>query len=252
MANSSLSWTPRDLAAGGDHFGDEQAGDDAVFLRDVAADGEAGGLFAADGDLVGDDELADVLEADGGFVERDLVVVGEGVDEVGGGDAFGDAVAPAAGFDEVVEEQGDDVVGLDEGAVGVDDAEAVGVAVGGDAEGRADLFHFAFGVAEQVVVGLGCMAAEEDVAVVVDGFDGDAGVAEQVGRVAAARAPEGIVDDLDAGLGDGLEVDELGEALEEGGLDVGWSRSRWPAQARTLEWRRWWIGGRRWRLRFVW
>ena len=81
-----------------------------------------------------DDEFADVFEADRGFIKRDLVVIGEGVDEVGGGDAFGDAVAPAAGFDEVVEEQGDDVVGLDEGAVLIDDAEAVGVAVGGDAE----------------------------------------------------------------------------------------------------------------------
>ena len=52
------------------------------------------------------------------------------------------------------------------------------------------------------------------------GFDGDAGVAEQIGAVAAARAPEGIVDHLDAGFGDGLEVDQFGDALEEGGLDV--------------------------------
>ncbi len=52
------------LAAGGHHLGDQQAGDDAVLLRHVAADGEARGLFAADGDLVGNDELADVLESD--------------------------------------------------------------------------------------------------------------------------------------------------------------------------------------------
>ncbi len=67
-----------------------------------------------------------------------------------------------------------------------------------------------------MVVGLGGVAAKEDVAVVVDGFDGDAGLAEDVAAVAAARSPEGIEDDLDAGLGDGLEVDEFGEAAEEG------------------------------------
>ncbi len=72
------------------------------------------------------------------------MVFGKGVDQVGGGDAFGHAVLPAARFDEVVEEQGDDVVGLDEGAVFVDDAEAVGVAVGGNADGRADLLHLAW------------------------------------------------------------------------------------------------------------
>ena len=92
-------------------------------------------------------------------------MLGEGVDEIGGGHALGHAVPPAAGLDEVVEEQRDDVVGLDEGAVGVDDAEAVGVAVGGDAEGGADLLHFLFGVAEELVVGLGSVAAEEHVAV---------------------------------------------------------------------------------------
>ena len=47
---------------------------------------------------------------------------------------------PAAGLDQVVEEERDDVVGLDEGAVGVDDAEAIRIAVGGDPK-RARLIH---------------------------------------------------------------------------------------------------------------
>jgi hypothetical protein len=40
----------------------------------VVANGKAGRLFPADGDLVLVDEFADVLEADRRFVERDLVV----------------------------------------------------------------------------------------------------------------------------------------------------------------------------------
>ena len=168
---------------------------------------ETGGFFAADGDLVGEDQFADVFEAYGGFKERDLVEVGEGVDEVGGGDGFGDAVLPAAGFDEVVEEQGDDVVGLDKGAVLVDDAEAVGVSVGGDDEAGTDLVHLGLGVAQQMIVRFGCMAAEEDVAVVVDGFDGNSDRAKDVAAVASGCSPEGVEDNLDLTVGDGMEVD---------------------------------------------
>ncbi len=87
------------------------------------------------------DELADVLEAHRRLVERNLVVLGQRVDQVGGGHALGHAVLPAARLHQVVEEQRDDVVGLDEGAVAIHDAEAVRVAVGGDAQRRADLLH---------------------------------------------------------------------------------------------------------------
>ena len=66
-----------------------------------------------------------------------------------------------------------------------------------------------------MVIGLRRVAAEEHVAVVVHGLDRHAGFAEQVGSVAAARAPERVVDDLDARLGDGLEIDQFGQTLEE-------------------------------------
>ena len=42
------------------------------------------------------------------------------------------------------------------------------------------------------------MAAKEHVTVIVDGFDGDSGLAEQMAGITAARAPEGIVDNFDA------------------------------------------------------
>ncbi|MEI9968493.1 MAG: hypothetical protein WDM87_07690 [Terracidiphilus sp.] len=63
------------------------------------------------------------------------MVFSERVDQVGCGNALGDAVAPAARFHKVIEEQRDDVVGLDECSVAVDDAEAVRVTVGGDGPG---------------------------------------------------------------------------------------------------------------------
>lgn len=65
------------------------------------------------------------------------------------------------------------------------------------------------------------MTSAEHVAVVVDGLDLDAGVAEKVGRIAASGAPEFFVDDSCAQPGDRLQVDKFGEPLEESGLDVG-------------------------------
>ena len=79
------------------------------------------------------------------------MVIGEGVDEIGGGHALGHAVTPAARLDQVVEEQGNDVIGLDEGSVLVDNAEAVRVAVGGDGQVGPRLPHLGLGVAEQFV-----------------------------------------------------------------------------------------------------
>ncbi len=120
---------------------------------------------------------------------RNLVVFGERVDQVGCGHALGHAVAPAARLHQVIEEQRDDVVRLDKGAVAVDDAEAVRVAVGGDDQSRADLLHLFLRVAEQVVVRLRRVAAEEHIAVVVDGFNGDAGLAQQVGMDSRGPRP---------------------------------------------------------------
>ena len=65
------------------------------------------------------------------------------------------------------------------------------------------------------------MAAEEDVAIVVHGFDFNAGFAQDMATVAAACSPEGIEDNLDVGGGDGLEIDEFAEAMQEAGLHVG-------------------------------
>src|SRR6185503_20413949 len=99
-----------------------QPGDYAVFFGDVPANGQPCALLAADGDLVLVDKLADELEAHGRFVQRNLEMVGERVDEVGGRDGLGHSVAPAARLHQIIEQQCDDVVWLDESAVAVHNA----------------------------------------------------------------------------------------------------------------------------------
>src|ERR1019366_10686100 len=106
-----------------------------------------------DEDLVLFDQFADVFEANRGLVELDLVFFGQRVDEVGGGNGFADSVSPAAAFDQVAKEQRDDVVGLEERAVLVDNPEAIGIAIGRDANRRADFAHLVAQVFEKMIVG---------------------------------------------------------------------------------------------------
>src|SRR5438094_905066 len=111
-------------------------------------DGKSRAFFPADGDLVGLDELADVLESDRRLVKFDFVEVRERVDQVGSGDRLSDPVLPTSCFDQVIEEQSDDIVGLEKCSVRVNDAEAVGVTIRSDSDARASTAHLLAGSVE--------------------------------------------------------------------------------------------------------
>src|SRR6267142_462778 len=95
-------------AAGGDHFRDQQAGQDAVFFWDVAANGEACAFFSAERDLVFTNELADVFEADRSLIGGLSVELCGGVDKFRSGYAAGCGHVPSTGFDEVIIDERED------------------------------------------------------------------------------------------------------------------------------------------------
>src|SRR5581483_2432545 len=90
-------------AAARDHLATEESGEDAIFFRHVMADRKARALFAADADFVLLDQLADVFETHRRLVQRNVVGLGQSVDQVRGGDGLGHAVFPAARFHQVIE-----------------------------------------------------------------------------------------------------------------------------------------------------
>ena len=201
-------------AARGEHFGDEQAREDAVFLRNVAADREPGAFFAAHRDFVFADELADVFEADGSLISGLAVGFRGGVDHLRCGDAAGGGHFPAARFDEVVVDESEDVIGRDPGAVAIDDAEAIGVAVGGEARGGFGFFH---GVAERSEIffgDVGAGAVEERVAIGAHRGDFDAVIGENFVEIACAAAVQGVDDEFRFAFFEDVEFDEFAEALE--------------------------------------
>src|SRR4029077_12053162 len=158
----------------------------------MMANREASTLFAADGDLVLLDQFANVLEADGSFVQLDPVVPGQGVDHVGGGYGFSHSILPAAALHQIIEEKGDDVIRLEESSVLIDDAEASGVHVRSDADLRIGFANLPAEVFEQMIVRLRRMSAEEHVTIVVDSRHVHAGVAQQRVGISARRSPEWI------------------------------------------------------------
>src|SRR5437867_6714054 len=87
------------------------------------ANGEAGAFFASNYNLILLDQLADVLKTHGRFMQFDSVVLGKSVNKVCGRDGFRHAVFPTPAFDEVVEEERNNIVGLNECSIFIDDAD---------------------------------------------------------------------------------------------------------------------------------
>jgi hypothetical protein len=65
------------------------------------------------------------------------------------------------------------------------------------------------------------VAAEQHIAVIVDRFDRHAGLAQNLRAVSAPRAPERVVNQLDARLRNGFQIHQLGQPLEEWWLHIG-------------------------------
>ncbi len=73
------------LALHGHHFGNQQAGEHAIFIGNMTAQAQAGALFATDDDLVVTDEFTDIFETDRCLTHFIAMMSGHGVDKVRGG-----------------------------------------------------------------------------------------------------------------------------------------------------------------------
>src|SRR5262249_39200165 len=157
-------------------------------------------LFPAKSDLIFADVLADVLEPHWSLQCGLTVEFGGGIEELRSGDAACGGQLPSARFDEIVVDKSKDVVGLDPGAVAVDDTEAVGVAVGGE---TSEGFGVANDAAErrEIFFGdVGAGAIEETVAFEADGLRGYAVVGENFVEVACAASVQRVENEFAFGL----------------------------------------------------
>ena len=74
----------------------------------------------------------------------------------------------------MIEQQSYDVIGRDEGSIFIQNAKAVGVTVGGDADVRGLGFHRCAQIAQRMVIRFGGMPAKKHIACIVYRKDLDA------------------------------------------------------------------------------
>ena len=162
----------------GGHLGGEEAGDEAVFvggpdLAVAAEEGGAGGLFADEAEGAVEEAVDEPLEADGDFEHGAVEAFGYAIDDGGGDEGFADAdfFGPVGAVgEEVLDADGEVVVGVEEAGGAGDDAVAVVVGVGG--EGYVVFFF----VGDHGGHGVGAGAVHADFAVPVAGHEAEGGV----------------------------------------------------------------------------
>ena len=149
-------------------------------------DRQTGALFAADDQLVLADQFTDVLETDRRFIDRHAMLLRHGIDQVRGRDTAGHAPFQLADPDQIIQQQGDDVVGLDITAVGIQDTETVGIAIGGKTElDIGIIFDQRDEIGDMRLGRLGRMSAKIGVEMIIDDGIGDAALAERFVQIAA-------------------------------------------------------------------
>ncbi len=165
-------------ADAGGHLGGEEAGDEAVFvggpdLAVAAEEGGSGGLFAYEAEGAVDEAVDEPFEAYGDFEHGALEAFGYAVDDAGGDEGFADGGVGSplrAVGEEVLDADGEVVVGVEQAGGAGDDAVAVVVGVGG--EGYVVLVF----VGDHGGHGVGAGAVHADSAVPVAGHEAEGGV----------------------------------------------------------------------------
>ena len=211
------------LAFLGHHVGEKQRVEQAVALGQMALEADAAGLFAAHDDLALEHVVADKLEADAVLDEFAAVLLADAVEHFGGIEGAGDGAGPAFAAQHPGEQDGEDLVRVDEVAVLVGSADAVGVAVGAEA-GMAMVLDGCFAEGADVGLdGFGIDAGKERIGCGADGHVGHADAARRCRKEWCGRAVHGVDAEFHAGLGDEVEVGEALDGLEVVGKEIDFS-----------------------------
>ncbi len=200
----------------GQHLHHQGAGEDAILAQNVAPDAETAAALAGQEHVVILHGGGQVFEADRGLVAGFAKVGGQTIQQVGGGQIAGNAAPVAPHLVEIEVEKEQQFVGGNEGAVGVHNGDAVGVAVHGQAEIVAPFAHGGDEAGQGLEIRGGGASAEEGIVALVDGGHPAAGFGEDGLQGDAPHAVHGVEDHVQPGLADGLHVDQGFH-----GIDVG-------------------------------
>ena len=184
------------LAFFGHHVGQQERVQQAVALGQVALEADAARFLAAHHDFALQHVVADELEADAVFEQFAAVLFANAVEHFGGVEGAGDGAGPAFAAQNPAQQHGEDLVRIDEVAVFIRGADAVGIAIGAQAGVAAVGNHRILKGADVRLDGLGVDAREQriDMAPNLDVIDSKP--RKDIGKNGAARAVHGIDSEL--------------------------------------------------------
>src|SRR5260370_2003041 len=116
----------------GHQFREEQCGDRGVAVGKIEAGADAAAFFADNQNILLEHQVADVLEADGDFVELAAELRCEFVDEFCDRKGFRNIARQVASSGEMPDEESENLMGIDERTVTVNGADTVAIAIGAE------------------------------------------------------------------------------------------------------------------------
>ena len=202
------------LAPFGDHFHQQGARVDAVLARNVSLDGQTSRGLTADHSAGLSHLGRHPLETDRNLVARLPVGLGNAIEQVRRREVAHAPALPALVLQQVRVQQDQDLVGVEEMSLIIDDTESVSVTIGGDADVGSPLDD----LLGQRLQGLGVRGretpAKEGVAALVNGID-VATSRHEDGLEAGARDSEHRVEDnLEVGVSNRFEVDMVEDRVD--------------------------------------
>src|SRR5579872_1621518 len=202
------------LAVPRHELGKEQCGNRSIALWQIHAGADAAAFFATNQDILLEHQLANVFKADGNFVHLSAEFQGEFVDELCDRESFRDFAFKLACADEVPDEQRENLMWIDEAAVAIDRANAVAVAVGGEAN---VVFAAQHGLPQRIDVRLDRLrmrAAKKRIARPSDFVARNAVAFENLGQNAGGGAVHRVGDVAEFRFSQAIPIDKLFDGFD--------------------------------------
>ena len=181
---------------------------------------DAARLLAAHQDFALQHVIADKFEADAVFDQLAAVFFADAVEHLGGVEGASDGAGPSLVLQHPTQQDGKDLVGIDEVAEFIRSADAVGIAIGAEARLAAVGDHRLAQRPNVRLDGLGVDAGKQRVLRATDLHVGHADAREDVGDDRQSGAIHGVDRKLHTRLGDHVEVGEALDGREVGGQKV--------------------------------
>src|SRR5580704_3788778 len=202
------------LSVPGHHFGEEQRIHCRVALGQVQFGSDAPAFFAAKEDVAFQHAVADVFEANGSFPDLAVELRSDLVDHFCGGKSFCHRAFEFARAGEMPQQDRENLVRVDERAVAVHRADAVGIAIQREASVELAFDHGALQRGDVRFNRLGIYATEKRIARAANFFTGDFVAAEQVAQQSASGAVHGINHEAEFRGAQAIPINESVESFE--------------------------------------